>query len=428
MAQAVGGGSSSAPIEIPTSWRWHARTSSIPETTEALSHLWARVAHETAAGASASGDSDAGEGVGPTVSDPILGSTLREGDGVRVRLRTSVLTLVVVAPRPETVDRAMAAVATLASRHPSRAIILSPTDPDGPSDFDAHVYASCQVPTRGASEICTEEILIKVGGELAQHLAGTVAPLLIHDLPVVLWWPDDVPFGRPVFVELASESDRLFVDSGHFRGDGRERLAGMAEAMHEGLVVHDISWMRLMLWRELLASLFDHPLLQPELRNLDSIRVDVARPGRQDRLARALLFVGWLMAMLRFSVVEPIAQRPGEGWVARLRSGKREIEVAIRPVEVEYSGAVRASGSIVRAELGASRAGVRTAIRVTRQADHLLATADWNGAQVARRATRLEPFDEMPYLAEALDRTGHDRVFGRALAAAIEVAGHVGKG
>jgi glucose-6-phosphate dehydrogenase assembly protein OpcA len=419
MAKAVGVPPPATPIETPSSWRWHVRTSTIPQTTEALSRLWVRVAHETAA-AAPHADAAAGVGADLRIAVPIAAT-----EGVRVRMRTSVLTLVVVAPRPETVDRAMTAVATLATRHPSRAVILSPTDPDGPARFDAHVYASCQVPERGSTEICTEEILIKVGGELAQHLAGTVAPLLIHDLPVVLWWPDDVPFERHDYVELAGECDRLFVDSGHFRGDGRERLRGMAGAIREGLVVHDVSWMRLMLWRELLASLFDHPLLLPELRSIVSIRVDVARPGRQERLARALLFVGWLMAMLRLTVVAPLEHRPGVGWVATLRAGKREIGVEIHTVEVEYSGAVRSAGSIVRAELVSERPGTRTAVRVTRQADHLLATADWNGGQVARRATRLEPFDEMPYLAEALDRTAHDRVFDRALAKAIALLGDV---
>jgi glucose-6-phosphate dehydrogenase assembly protein OpcA len=205
-------------------------------------------------------------------------------------------------------------------------------------------------------------------------------------------------------------------------------MRGMAMAIRGGLVVHDISWMRLLLWRELLASLFDHPLLQPELRSIVAIRVDIARPGRQDRLARAVLFVGWLMAMLRYSVVKPLAHRSGEGWAATLRSGKREIEVSVNPVAVEYSGAVRSPGSLVRAELVAARPGTRTAVRVTRQADHLLATADWNGGLVARRATRLEPFGEMPYLAEALDRTGTDRVFGLALAKSLDLVGDIGEG
>jgi glucose-6-phosphate dehydrogenase assembly protein OpcA len=406
---------------MPATWRWHVRTGSIRETAAALSSLWVRVAHE-----SAEGRSD--EGLEGEVTDPRIAVPVREGEDVRVRMRTSVLTLVVVAPRPETVERAMAAVATLASRHPSRAVVLSPTDPDGPSRFDAHVYASCQLPVRGTSEICTEEILIRVGGELAQHLAGTVAPLLIHDLPVVLWWPDDVPFGRADFIDLAEESDRLFVDSGQFRSDGRARLVGLADAVRGGLMVHDVSWMRLMLWRELLASLFDHPLLRPELRTVGRIRVDVARPGSQVRLARGLLFVGWLMAMLRFTVGTPIAARADGSWAGILRSGKREIEVSIVPVEVEYSGAVRSAGSVVRVELAAESAGARTQVRVARQADHLLATADWNGAQVARRATRLEPFDETPYLAESLDRTSHDRVFAAALIKAVAFIGHLPEG
>jgi glucose-6-phosphate dehydrogenase assembly protein OpcA len=317
----------------------------------------------------------------------------------------------------------MATVTTLASRHPSRAVLLSPTDPDGPASFEAQLYASCQLPEHGSSEICTEEILIRVGGELAQHLSSTVAPLLIHDLPVVLWWPDDVPFGRPDFSELVDEVDRLFVDSGQFRGHGLSRLVAMSDAVYGGLVVHDVSWMRLMLWRELLASCFDHPLLVRELKHLRSIRVDVARPGGDVRLSRAVLFVGWLMSRLRLQVVEPLHQADGESWMGRVRAGRRTIEVEIRPVEVEFSGAVRAAGSVVRAELEAYRAEADTHVNVTRQADHLLATAVWNGASVTRRASKLDDFDEAPYLAEALDRTGHDRLFAQALEKAVALIG-----
>ena len=41
----------------------------------------------------------------------------------------------------------------------------------------------------------------------------------------------------------------------------------------------------------------------------------------------------------------------------------------------------------------------------------------------SRRAQRLEAFDEMPFLAEALDRTGHDRIFGNALEKAVALLG-----
>ena len=411
------------PIHFDESgaWRWHVRTDSIRATTDALSGLWGQIAAEAS-----------NETLGGTAGhemahgDPRLAALMGAGEhaeGVRVRTRTSVLTLVVVVARPELVERAMATVAMLASRHPSRAVVLSPTDPDGPASFEAHIYASCQLPTNGSSEICTEEILIKAGGELAQHLSSTVAPLLIHDLPVVLWWPDDVPFGRPSFTELADEVDRLFVDSGQFRGHGLSRLVAMSDAVYGGLVVHDVSWMRLMLWRVLLASCFDHPLLVRELKHLRSIRVDVARPGGNVRLSRAVLFVGWLMSRLRLQVAEPLREAEDGSWVGRVRTGRRSVAVQIRPVEVEFSGAVRVAGSIVRAELEAHRSEADTHVNLTRQSDHLLATAVWNGASVVRRARALEAFDEAPYLADSLDRTGHDRLFAQALEKAAALVG-----
>jgi glucose-6-phosphate dehydrogenase assembly protein OpcA len=412
-----------ALVQERGTWRWYARTDSIRGTTEALSKLWVRVAQEATTSRRLKGETTDAVARG----DPRLARQLRaDGEAVRVRTRTSVLTLVVVAPRPEIVERAMSAVSMLSSRHPSRAIVLSPTDPDGPSTFDAHVYASCQLPERGRTEICTEEILIKVGGELAQHLASTVAPLLIHDLPVVLWWPDDVPFGRPDFIELAEETDRLHLDSGHFRGDGRERLRGLADAVADGLVVHDVSWMRLRLWRELLASCFDHPLLARELRHLSAIHVDVAQPGTQIRLARGLLFVGWLASRLRLAISEPLREQEDGTWTATLRSGRHDVGVVVRPVDVEYGGAARSAGSLVRAEVVTSRSDAHTVVNVTRQADHLLATALWNGASVTRRASQLDTFDEVPFLAESLDRTSHERIFTQALERAVAIIGREG--
>jgi glucose-6-phosphate dehydrogenase assembly protein OpcA len=201
----------------------------------------------------------------------------------------------------------------------------------------------------------------------------------------------------------------------------------MADAVYGGLVVHDVSWLRLMLWRELLASCFDHPLLIRELKHLRSIHVDVARPGSDVRLSRAVLFVGWLMSRLRLRVEEPLQEGPDGSWTATVRSGKRSIDIEIRPVEVGFSGAVRSNGSVVRVELEARRPDAHTQVNVTRQADHLLATADWNGASVTRRATQLEPFDEAPYLADSLDRTGHDRLFAQALENAVALVGDVAR-
>lgn len=401
----------------PDGARWQVRTTSIAATVQELSRIWAMVAQRAATSADSRvraqhrGDRRIAAHLPDTERDTSL----------RVRARTSVLTLIVVADAEETRARATAAVTALAGRHPSRAIILAPGDPDGPATFDARIDAACVVPPRGTSEICTEEIVLRVGGELAQHLASTIAPLTIHDLPAVLWWPDDAPFGNPVFVDLVEECDRVLVDSGGFRGDGVASLVGMAGAVADGHVIHDIAWMRLELWRELLAGLFDHPLLQPELRRLTSIRVDVSRPGSVTRLTRAALFVGWLAAMLDWQVERPLEQAANGSYQGILRSGRRQIPVELRPVGTSIDGPVRGMGSLVRADLEASRARTMLRVRITRQSDHLLATADWNGAPVARRPARLDAFDETPFLAEALDRTGHDPVFELALERAVRL-------
>jgi hypothetical protein len=141
------------------------------------------------------------------------------------------------------------------------------------------------------------------------------------------------------------------------------------------------------------------------------------------RLARAALFSGWLASALDWQVVTPMHLDDDGQYRGSMRSGRREIPVEFRAVKAAADGPVRGAGSLVRVELDAGGPRTPLRVRVTRQADHLLGSADWRGAQVARRAARLEAFDEVPFLAEALDRTGtgHDRVFEGALGKAVKL-------
>ncbi|HTS15104.1 MAG TPA: glucose-6-phosphate dehydrogenase assembly protein OpcA [Candidatus Sulfotelmatobacter sp.] len=404
-------------VDPPRSWS--ARADSVPGIERELSRMWAAAAQETLRSADPT-TREAARG------DPRLGGRLDTTREVRVRMRTRVLTLIVVAAHPETQDRAMDAINLLAARHPSRAVILAPGDPDGPSWLDARIYAQCQVQARGNAEVCTEQILARCGGELAYHLSELVTPLLIHDLPVVLWWPDDPPLGRGQFADLADEVDRVLVDSGSFRDDGAARLVALGRIVAEGrLRVLDVGWLRLSLWRELLAGAFDHPLLAPELPSVHQVRIDVARPGNVLRVAKAALFCGWLATRLGWRLEAPLAAARGvEGLAARYRGPQGPVHVEVRPTDPGTDRALRTPGSLARVELALGRRGsAEVRARVTRHADHLLATADWSGAQVARRAGRLEPFGDAPYLAEALDRGGADRVFEDALAAAALLVG-----
>ena len=288
--------------------------------------------------------------------------------------------------------------------------------------MDAHIYAECKLSERTDAEMCTEQILVKTGGELSQHLSRVVTPLLIHDLPVVMWWPDDPPFGSRQFSEIIGTSDRLLVDSGTFHEDGGARLAGLATVVSDGVAVSDIGWLRLTLWRELLAGLFDHPLLMREIDHIRHVRIDVSRPTSTLRLSKAVYYCGWLASRLGWEVKEPLSRRDDDDdlLTGSFRDRKRrEVKVELRPVRATLDGSQRAPGSLVRVDVEAERPRSTIRARITRQADHLLATADWNGAQVTRRAGQLEPFDETPFIAEALERPGMDRIFEGSLVRAV---------
>ena len=398
---------------------WSAQARSVGEIETELARIWSLAAREAELeGMTPAAEADA-------LGDPRVAPRLEQRGDVRVRARTSVLSLVVVATRPETLDRVLDAIGELAGRHPSRAIVLAPGDPDGPSSLDARISLECTVRPASVTETCAERILVHAGGETAQHLAGIATPLLIHDLPVVLWWADDPPLGSRQLRELTETCDQLLIDSGAFRDDGTACLAALAMLVAGGdVAVHDIGWMRLTLWRELLGALFDHPLLTPELSSLHSLRLDVVRPSTILRISKAACFAGWLAAALHLDVSRPLQpRRNSESLVGTWTDGHREIRVEFRPVVAPGSAGTPPNGSLQRVELELGRGRRVVRARVSRQADHLLATADWDGAEVVRRAGGLELFNEAPYVAESLNRLGHDRSFEEAIARAARLVG-----
>src|SRR5829696_7439009 len=130
--------------------RWHVRADSVHGCVAQIDAIWASAAAATDAEHLTDGKRESALG------DPRLSGHLDQGGSVRVRMRTSVLTLVVMAPRPETAERAMSVINALAQRHPSRAIVIAPADPDGPAWMDAHIYAECKLTERTDVEVCTE--------------------------------------------------------------------------------------------------------------------------------------------------------------------------------------------------------------------------------------------------------------------------------
>ena len=227
------------------------------------------------------------------------------------------MNLVVIARRPEIAERGAATIQALTGRHPSRTIVVQSADPDGPSWLDARVEAHCVLPREDAPETCAETIHLTAGGEAGRHLSAIVTPLIVHDLPVTVWWPGEPPFTSRAAHDLLSGADRLVVDGSTWNGDGLERLREMAGLLDvTRLAISDFALIRQSRWREAIASIFDDPDFLPYLRSLRRIAVTYAThdetgaPGSTN-LVKPIYHVAWLASRLGLSVVKPLASRGG---------------------------------------------------------------------------------------------------------------------
>ena len=95
-----------------------------------------------------------------------------------------VLTLIIVTDEAAQYD-AVRAASQAGREHPSRIIAVITRRPKAESRLDAEI----RVGETGPGEI----ILLRMYGPLGQHADSVVAPLLVPDVPVVTWWPDEAP-------------------------------------------------------------------------------------------------------------------------------------------------------------------------------------------------------------------------------------------
>jgi hypothetical protein len=404
--------------------RWSARAHSIDEIESELARIWA--------------------------SQDL--TVEKDGQVVRhVAARTSVMNLVVVVRRPELGERCAATIQLLTGRHPSRTIVIQSADPDGPSWLDARIEAHCILPRSDASETCAETIHVFCGGEAGQHLAAIATPLIIHDLPVTVWWPGEPPLKSPAALELLAGADRLVVDGSTWSGDALPRLRELASLIETTRVaISDFALARQSRWREAIASTFDDPEFLPYIRSLRRIAVtysthdETGAPGSTN-LVKPVYHVGWLASRLDLAVVKPLAPAVGpsrtarktarparggsvrpaldRGLVATLSDGHGEVAVVVRPVVSSTP-----PGTTVRVELLAERRGSELRTDVTAEAETVHVRVWQDGVEALDRAFRAPRRTDVDLLAEAIESGRRDPVAIGALRAAAALVGPAGGG
>jgi glucose-6-phosphate dehydrogenase assembly protein OpcA len=371
-------------------------------------------------------------------------TTIDGEPGRHVAARTSVMNLVVVARNAELGAHAAATIQALTGRHPSRTMIIGSADADGPSWLDARVEAHCVLPREDAPETCAEMIHVTCGGEAGRHLAAIATPLILHDLPVTVWWPGEPPLDRAPARDVLAMADRLVVDGSTWSGDGLARLGELADLVATTrLAISDFALVRQSRWREAIASVFDDPDFLPYLRSLRRIAVTYAthdETGAADttNLVKPVYHVGWLASRLGLSVVKPLApvlghapsvsHKPvargpnakpvvGRGLAASLSDGRSEVAVVVRPVVSPMP-----AGTTLRVELLAERRGSELRADVTAEAETVHVRVWQDGVEALDRAFLAPRRTEVDLLAEAIESSGRDPVAHGALRSAAAIA------
>jgi glucose-6-phosphate dehydrogenase assembly protein OpcA len=235
-----------------------------------------------------------------------------------------VLNLIVVADRDwkgEVANR----LARVGRYHASRTILCAVEE--GRTTLDAWAAMSYEEPHDGQG-VMHEQVEIDLG---PGHLAGLdtiVDPVVVSELPTVLWSPHGHEEAVSALLEMI---DVMLVDS----DDVLDPSAGLVRAVEllQSVYVVDLAWLRTTPWRERLAASFDPPERRAELADLAGISVR----HRPTSTASALLLAGWLASRLRWDAepLEPV-ERAGRRGAAR-RDGD-EVVVELEPADQDVPG------------------------------------------------------------------------------------------
>ena len=259
----------------------------------------------------------------------------------------------IVAPCPDRCEEEVEqALDGLGSHTPSRTLVLreQPT-----SRVDASLVMESHTPAgAGRVGLCHDRVTLSMDGAHLEHSASLLAPLLLSDLPTVLWLPEpksDVPDPR-----LLERAQYVLVDSG---SGGHEDLRPLAE-LAAGIRVHDLAWGRLEYWRAAIAAAFDPADRRALLAEITEVELRYQARGLQT----ALLLAGWLATRAGWRP-GGLEGRTGTARAAAARDDGGAVEIKFTGAECQ-GGCGGVDGVVFRSDAGdveVGRSGATSSLR-----------------------------------------------------------------
>lgn len=241
-----------------------------------------------------------------------------------------VLNLVVIVDREwrgEIVNR----LERLGGYHASRTILC--TVEEGRRTIDAQAFVSDGDHSDGTVGVMLESVEIMLGTNHLHRIDTIIDPVLVSELPTVLWSPHSREEAVHALLPL---TDVILIDTDdpvNFDGPGAGLRRG-AELLASDVYVVDLAWLRTIAWRERLAGAFSDPTRADQLQALKRVYVR----HQSSSVVSSLLLAGWLASRLRWEPSALESARSGELiGTAKTRSGS-SVMIEFDPVPQEIRG------------------------------------------------------------------------------------------
>jgi len=202
--------------------------------------------------------------------------------------------------------------------HASRMVVLA-YEPRR-ERLDARVMIAAEgEPRPGELALLHETVVVELGDRHLDDLLTIADPLVVTDLPTLLWSPHG---HHEIVDELLALSQAILLDSVE-EPSAREALDRACTLSDQAYVV-DLAWLRTTPWRERLAASFDPAAMRRELRTVSALTVR----HHPASTAAAMLLAGWLASRLDWSVA-PLVEH-GDALGGTAHSSHQDVAIRLQ--------------------------------------------------------------------------------------------------
>jgi glucose-6-phosphate dehydrogenase assembly protein OpcA len=209
--------------------------------------------------------------------------------------------------------------------HASRTVLCAVEEKR--TTLDAVATVSYEEPQDGTLGVMHEHVVIDLGPQHLRALQTIVDPVLVSEIPTVVWSPHGYPEAVDALLPLM---DVMLLDSDDT--DDPPAAFERAEQLRQHAYLVDLAWLRTTPWRERLAATFDLPERLAALREITAVEVR----HQETSMASALLLAGWLSSRLDWQ--HSRLQVSGGRAAGQVRNGSGDVVVALQIAEQEPPG------------------------------------------------------------------------------------------